>query len=240
MVSAKSTVALMLGAIFVTTASAGVIGSYTFDDITGGTQFVPGARDDATNVVAGAGLSDLGINPAIAFAGSNNVPPTGAGTGDGFGFGGNLGEQVMFWHRAAGGVGSLWGGSNDSRTPLANAPMSITVSADPGFDVIVEGILIESVNSPAAINNIQVDGAPHGADFTSSSSGGIYKQNLVQLDAPVTVSGGTSITFTVLWNSGGFDQQHKLNFIDVNGSVIPEPATALLIAVGVLALRRRS
>lgn len=224
----QSIAAISMGAVFISVSSAAVIGSYTFDDNTGATQFLIGNLDDPTNVATGAGLSELGVNPSIGYAGGNNVPPSGP---DGFGFGGNLGEQVMFWRRAANGQSSLWGTANDSRTPIAEAPMNLTVSADPGFEVTVDSILIESVNSPDAINNLQVDGAPVGAAVTSAVTTNPYRQNLVLLDVPVTVAGGTSTTFTVLWNSGSFDQLHKVNFIDVNGSVVPEPSTALLLLV---------
>ena len=102
------------------------------------------ARLASSNVSAGLTVTALQMNPKADDVGVDSVPDT---VNDGFGFGGNSGEQVMFFHRAnytntntntsttptprPEGRFTTWGGPNLAAgvdTTVDNSPMSFTVT----------------------------------------------------------------------------------------------------------------
>ncbi len=197
-----------------------IIGKYTFNDTGAGTfeQRYEIAMAP-TSVENGVGLSTLGTNTTtqLDFAGFNNVPGTAY---DGYGFGGNYGDQVMFFYRAESGYESAW---DKSDTSSAVQPLHFTVSADAGFMVRIESITVDpGQNGTPTIYAFQEAGTARGDDFVSSTGG------VVNLNAPVNIETGTSKTFTIYLNSGNFNSTHQFDNIAVNGYVIPEPCLFII------------
>lgn len=223
------TLLLTFSALGAVNSDAAVIGSYTFNDKTGANDTQVGNALNVSSVVAGASISALGLssNPVPAYAGSNSVPPTGP---DGFGFGNNHDEngtsqRVIFWRRANRTIASSWGMSSAASTSVANAGMHFRVTANTGYDVTVESVLIQANPGPNYINTFQVAGAASGPSVTAT---GPTYDNLVVLASPVTITAGNFKRFTILWNSGGSGQNFSINRIDINGSVNSSAATCAL------------
>ncbi|MEM1165556.1 MAG: hypothetical protein AAGI30_04625 [Planctomycetota bacterium] len=201
-------------------ASAQAIGAYTFNaGPTSADRLMP------SNVPAGVTLSSLELasNGTLEDAGVNAVPNS---TNDGFGFGGNLGEQVMFWHRAASGATSSWGSLNNPSTanttvaePGDTASMSFIVTAGANEVVAVEGVIVQAIlaSSPDFFVACQPAGGLSPAVLGTASAP--FRVADSRFGAPLVILPGQSQDFTIAWNSGNFNQSFALNQITVVGSV---------------------
>lgn len=218
---------------------AAIVTEWTFD--TGGTT---SERLASSNTLTGVSVSSISINSAVQNFGVNAVP---SGANDGMGFGGTgSGNQVIFWHRAnffnSQDIGTTtWSapGFDGIDTTVSTAPMSFTVSAELGYDVTIDSISVDSENSGYLVF-FQEAGQAAGAQ-----SGGGTAFTTAALNSPVTVSSGTSKTFTLNWNSGALNSFFNVNEISLNGSVtvVPEPSTYALLSgfvvLGLIMARRR-
>jgi hypothetical protein len=189
-------------------------------------------------VTNGAAVSGLTMNTdgsgfGFGFAGLSNVPNS---VHDGYGFGGNSGEKVMFLHRAeyfdASTVPSPRPTTNDytSFGPASgsgaqgtsaglgdgNAPVYFTVTAETGKVVIVESITCHMLSGSGILIGFQEAGETEGAIVTlpaGNNSGTAF------LNAPLIIENGETKTFTMNFNSGGLNQSHLLNGFVLNGAV---------------------
>lgn len=223
-----------------------MVASWTFN--TGTTS---AARLASSNVSAGLTVTALQMNPKADDVGVGANPNT---VNDGFGFGGNSGEQVMFFHRAnyfnnsttptprPEGRFTTWGGPNIATgvgTTVDLSPMSFTVTTDASTTVTIHSISTNSVGG-AYIAHFQEAGALPGAATVADSSNGF--DVTPTLNVPVVLLPNSSKTFTVSWNSGNLNSSTLLNQIDLNATVVPEPSTAALAGLAGMwmLLRRRT
>jgi hypothetical protein len=165
---------------------------------------------------------------------------------DGYGFGGNNGEDVMFLHRA-----DFKSGDNEERDgqytsfgPAAanightaedgdgNAPMRFTVTAA-DQDITITGLKFELERSNTANLAFSLQD-PDGAAATSpyaivpSIATSETKQEFAA--GTFTVSAGDSKTFTIALDSGSKNSAHTLNEITLYGHVyVPEICSSSLI-----------
>lgn len=236
-----------------TAANADVLGEWTFNN-----RASVATALESSNLDAGVStLSSLQFNSSGGFgfdvAGPNNVPNT---INDGYGFGGNSGEDVAFIHRATYFDGSAvpsprptadhytsFGAGAGEGTGAAlgngNAPISFTITAG-AQDVQVDSLTIDTTagNAPLIVS-FQEAGASVGNAVTLN--GGNLNDTSV-LSSAVVVGAGQTKTFTINLNSGSLDSAHIVNEFVLNGSVIPEPGTLSMIGaigVAVLFIRRR-
>lgn len=230
-----------------TTASlqAAVIAEWTFD-----TGASTAARMASSNNASGVTVSSLSFNDSFSDFGPGAVPND---VHDGIGFGGNSGQQVMFLHRANYFDGSAvpsprptladyttWGNGNVEGTGAdlssnSNAPFAFTVTAGATETVTVESFTVERLKGAATIFQFQEAGAAVGPNVTANSNGDF----IALLNAPVVIGPGATKTFTFNLNSGGLNNNIILNDITLNGSVVPEPSTGILLGLGALALTLR-
>ena len=209
-------------------ANAALIGEYTFNDTGSGTTAERMAvAMGATSVATGATLSQLGTNTTtqLDFGGFNNTTAT---DNDGFSFGSNSGNSLLWFYRAASGQPSAWGSTVG--TGAATAPLNFTVTADAVHDVTIESVSIDQKTGTDFIYYLQEAGTTRGTPHTIANAG----IEDVALDSSVTILAGTSKTFTLLLNSGAYNQVDWINGIAVNGSVVPEPATFGMMALASL------
>ena len=219
------------------TSNAALIGEYTFNDTGSGTTAQRMAvAMGATSVTTGVALSQLGTNTTtqLDFGGFNNTTAT---VNDGFSFGGGGGNSVMWFYRAESGQASAWGSA--AGTGVATAPLNFTVTADATHAVTIDSVSVDQETGTDFIYHLQEAGAIAGAGHTIATA----SVQEISLGSPITIAAGTSKTFTLLLNSGGFNQVDWLDGIAINGStsVIPEPATlglVGLVSVGILIIRR--
>ena len=199
------------------------LGEWNFDD--GATSV---DRLTARSVVGGATISGLTMNSSGGFGfrdvGVDAVPND---EHDGFGFGGNGGEDVMFAARAnyfdGGGTDSVndytsFGGSDQGTTAGlgdGNAAVSFTVTADAGKTVTVESVTCHKVSGDAFILGIQRAGETFGTTVTLGGNA----TDTAYLATPITVSDGDTQTFTMSFNSGALNTGHNLNEFILNGTV---------------------
>lgn len=206
----------------------------------------------ATNVAGGLTVSRLFVNASHDFAGFNNVPGT---VNDGYGFGGNASQQVLFIHRAEyfntsttpvprpEGRVTTWGNPANTAgvdTSVANAPLSFTITTDPLTTVTLNHLLVEGTGQGAQyLVHVQEAGAASvGSPAASTVS------MTVPLASPVVIAAGSSKTITINLNSGNVNSAHIFNTVTLDGTVsaVPEPAVAVLVvplAALVLGGRRR-
>jgi hypothetical protein len=202
------------------------VAQWTFDNTGSGTiaQRLPVALG-ASNVASGLTVTQLNINASFDFAGFNNVPDT---VNDGFGFGSNSGQNVMFIHRAnyfntsptsaprpEGGV-TTWGLSTAPGigTTIANSPLSFTVTTDSLTTATLNSVNIAGIGAGALyIAAFQEAGATAGASSAASNTSAI-----ASLRSPVVIGPSQSKTFTINLNSGALNSAHVFNTISVNGS----------------------
>lgn len=187
------------------------------------------ARLASSSVVGGATISGLVMNSSGGFGfrdvGVNAVPNN---EHDGYGFGGNGGEQVMFTHRANyfDGAGTdpvndytSFASSLDQGTTAGlgdgNAAVSFTVTADAGKTVTVESVTCHKVSGDAFILGIQRAGETFGTTVTLVGNA----TDTAYLATPITVSDGDTQTFTMSFNSGALNTVHNLNEFILNGTV---------------------
>lgn len=226
-------------ALLASTAHAAVISEWTFNTGANSTD-----RLASSSVASGASVSGLAINASFDDFGPGVVP---SGNNDGFGFGGNSGEQVIFWHRATSGTPSTWGnpGGLGANTTVANSPMSFTVTAGAFTEVTIDSISIDAItpNTAAYIVHFQEAGATPANPGVTGNGGNAFDITVSANSGPIVIDAGTSKTFTVNWNSGAFDSTHLINGLSLNGSTVSVPTPAALPAglglIVMVAARRR-
>ena len=153
--------------------NAAVIAEWTFNAGANST-----ARLASSGVPAGATISGLSFNSSFTDVGPGAVPND---VHDGFGFGGNSGDQVIFLHRANYFDGSAvpsprptvsdytsWGqgsaqGTGADLSSNGNAPIAFTIGADAVTSVTVDSLTIDFTSGGASIWQIQEAGAAQGA-----------------------------------------------------------------------------
>ncbi|MGB1131104.1 MAG: hypothetical protein ACPG4K_13720, partial [Haloferula sp.] len=205
---------------FVQQAATSVIAEWTFDDQTNVSTAL-----GASGALQGVGASPLAVNPSHDSAGVGAVPDS---DNDGYGFGGNGGESVMFIHRANYfPPGTTWGQPADAGdTTVANAPLSFTISADAQSTLTIDSVTIHKVSGSAVIGNFQADGglpAPVGVTLTPGNQTATIP---LALGSPSIIHPGESRTFTLNLNSGALDTMHNINRISLNGSVMQAPVSS--------------
>ena len=242
------------GGLTVSSLNAAVLGEWNFDN-----QGTVSTALSSSNLDAGVSiLSSLQFNTSGGFgfdsAGVNAVPDT---LNDGYGFGGNSGEQVAFIHRAtyfdgssvpdprptvddytSFGEGALEG--TTAALGNGNAPLSFSITA--GLQGLrIDSLMIDTTNANAdLIVGFQRAGDAAGSTVTLNSGN---LMDTADLTSSIVVSAGTSQTFTISLNSGSLNTGHVVNEFVLNGAVIPEPGTYALmagtLALGAVMLRRR-
>lgn len=251
-----------LGVMAMSSLQAAVLAEWTFNDNSSLANALSSSNVDAgVSSVSGLQMNSSG-GFGFDFAGLNNVPNS---VNDGYGFGGAGGEQVMFTHRAdyfdnaavGGGPNekpnansyTSWGPGDSGGIPQGttaglgdgNAPVSFTVSAG-AQDVRIDSLTttIAALNPGAAlIVGFQEAGAAAGPTVTLNGGSGWTGTSL--LISPVVIGAGQTKTFTFNLNSGSLNSNHNINEFALNGEVIPEPTTGILLGLTglALALRRR-
>ena len=238
----------ILGVSSTALVNAAVIAEWTFDAGANSTD-----RLASSGVPPGATISGLSFNSSFTDVGPGAVPND---VHDGFGFGGNRGDQVIFLHRAnyfdgsavpsprptlddytSWGIGSRQGTGADLSSN-GNAAISFTIGADAFTSVTVDSLTIDFTSGGASIWQIQEAGAVEGAQGTLNSGNPL---TTVALNAPVVIGAGESKTFTINVNSGALNSLHNIDGLALNGTVasIPEPSSGILLCLGALALTRR-
>lgn len=211
----------------ITIVDADLLGEYTFDDTGTGTleARMPVAMG-ATNVIPGALFSAFGTNTTtrFGFGGFNNLPPTDGF--DGFSFGGNSGDRVLFLRRAANSTTpSSFAQSADTAATVQ--PFNFIVSADATHEVTVSNIVVNTgANGTPTIYALQEAGAARGTTVTYGASFG----GTVSLDTPAVIAAGTSKTFTLYLNSGSYGSVHYFNNLAVKGAIVQLPSPVELWA----------
>ena len=200
------------------------LGEWNFDD--GATSV---DRLTARSVVGGATISGLVMNTDGGGFGFRDFGPGAVPNDehDGYGFGGNSGEQVMFTARAnyfdGGGTDpandyTSFGGSTQGTTAGlgdGNAAVSFTVTADAGKTVTVESVSSHKFGDPFILG-IQRAGETFGTTVTlatGDNSGTAY------LATPISVSDGETKTFTMSFNTGALNSALNINEFVLNGTV---------------------
>lgn len=201
-------------------ANADVLGQWTFNN----TSNVAAALQ-SSNLAPGAFVSSLVINPSHDSAGVGAVPNT---VNDGYGFGGNSGQDVMFFIRA-----EYFNGDPDTDnsgirpvgrittwdstdTTIAGQPISFTVTADAISTLTIDSLEVHKVSGGALIGAFQEAGSTRGTGVTLNPDD---QTETLPLDAPVVIQPGQSATFTMYVNSGSLNSGHSLNQMSLNGSV---------------------
>lgn len=231
-------------ALGVSSVHGATLSSWTFNTGTTSTE-----RLASSGTVSGLTVSQLFINDNHDDFGVFTVP---SGDNDGFGFGGNSGEQNMFIHRADYfnnaqaplGERTTWGGPGAAGvdTTVLNSPISFSVATDASTSATIESLFFNGTPDGATtILYFQEAGATAGSSATANSASSYVATAL--LDAPIVIGPNQTITFTLNVNSGNLDSKHIVNQLDLQGTVIPEPSQAGLLigAVGLLwiGIRRR-
>ncbi|MEM9019277.1 MAG: PEP-CTERM sorting domain-containing protein [Planctomycetota bacterium] len=226
-------------------AHAALLGEWTFNTGTSTTQ-----RLESTNNAAGVTVSGLGFNDSFDDFGPGAIPNN---ANDGIGFGGGIGgAQVMFLHRAnyfdGGAPSGLWtsfgnpGNANGNAGTGAdlssdpNAPFAFSITAGANETITVESLSIQIANTTGVIFYFQEAGASPGSAVTLNAGNQSDNANLT---TPVVIGPGQTKTFTINVNSGNLNSIHQLDNLAVNGTVIPEPGSIGLLALGGLCVLRR-
>ncbi len=200
------------------------IAAWTFD--TGASS---AERRAASNVAQGAAVSTLNFNDSFTFAGTNATPSC---ENDGYGFGGNNGDTVIFINRAnyhgggapAGGWTS-WGpgstaGTGSNLAANGNAPIAFTVTADSVSTVVIDSLILDWTGGQSFLTlQFQEAGATPGTPVFVP--GGTLQDTrfTIPLAAPVVVSPGQTRTFTVNLDSNGLNSYHYVDGLALNGTV---------------------
>ncbi|MDG1301160.1 MAG: hypothetical protein P8R37_06185 [Opitutae bacterium] len=203
------------------------LGEWNFDD--GATSV---DRLTARSVVGGATISGLVMNTDGGGFGFRDFGPGAVPNDehDGYGFGGNGGETVMFTSRANYFSGSAVPSprpTTDDYTSFTttntaaglgngNAAVSFTVTADAGKTVTVESVTCHKVSGDTFILGIQRAGETLGSTVTLV---GNDVTDTAVLATPITVSDGETQTFTMIFNSGALNTGHNINEFVLNGAV---------------------
>lgn len=234
-------------ALGVSSVHGDVLTSWTFN--TGATST---ERLASSGTVSGLTVSQLFINDNHEDFGVNVLPNSDR---DGFGFGGNNFEQVMFFHRAnyfngtppPAGERTTWGNPGSSLgvdTTVLNAPISFSVSTDASTSATIESLFFNTSGGSATILYFQEAGATAGSPASTNPPGSFFDATAL-LNAPIVIGPSETIIFTLNANSAALNSGHIVNQLDLQGTtnVIPEPSQAGLLigAVGLLwvGIRRR-
>ena len=200
--------------------NADVVGQWTFNNSSNVATAL-----QSSGVASGAFVSSLMINPSHDSVGVNAVPNT---VNDGYGFGDDSGQNVMFFNRAEyfnntndtsnGGIRPVgrtttW---DSAATIIEGQPISFTVTADAISTLTIDSLEVHKVSGAALIGAFQEAGSAAGASVTLLNGD---QTKTLPLNAPVVIQPGQSATFTMYANSGNLNSGHSLNRISVNGSV---------------------
>lgn len=152
--------------------------------------------------------------------------------------------------------GSLVGTATGNDPQLLNNPVSITVGVGGTWDTVVfrvreldsaSGFYIGSAGAPA-FNTvglvIQVNSLVISTGFTSVASGDDFytvTTNISSLAATTITNIRVDPVGGALSNSGSETNgnSYEVDFIQINGTAVPEPSAALLGGLGMIALLRR-
>lgn len=205
------------------------LGNWTFNATGSGSQSVRLASAlGSSNVAAGLTLSPLSMNSSFDFAGFNNVPTS---VNDGYGFGGNTGQSVLFLHRAnydndspspnprPEGRVTSWGPANGAgiSTSVTGATLSFTVSTNPFTTLTVNRLLVEGTGqgSDYLVRFQSADAAAGQSPAAGRSAMTIW------LNGPVVLGPSETRVFTVNLDSGALNSGHLINTISLFGSTAP-------------------
>ncbi|MCH7224626.1 hypothetical protein [Haloferula sp. A504] len=174
---------------------------------------------ESSGVATGLTISSLVVNASHTSFGVGAVP---SGDDDGYGFGGNDGELVMFIHRAnyfnGQGLGTTtWGNPNASSgidTTVANSSLSFSVTTDGSTALTLAGLTVDRTPSAPTLYYFQEAGTPAGVSPAAN-----LDPSFPALNSPVVFGPGETRTFTINLNSGNLDTAHILNQISLNGTV---------------------
>lgn len=207
----------------------GVLGRWTFDNTGTGTQSARLASAFASsNVVPGLSLSQVRISSSFDFAGFSNVPGS---VNDGYGFGGNAGQQVLFLRRANYDNNSpsptprptsrttTWGPADGTgiATSVAGSPLSFTVSTDSSTTLTVNRLLIEGTGQGSDyIVRFQSADAAAGQPTTGGRS-----PTTIWPNSPVVLGRNETRTFTVNLDSAAVGSSHIINTVSLFGTTAP-------------------
>jgi len=228
----KSLLLIITFACVARIANADVLGEWNFDDNTSLATAL-----GSSSVAEGIVVSGLLFNDSFDFAGLNNIPNS---AHDGFGFGGNLSQQVAFLHRAnyfdTSAVPSprptvndftSFGAGDEQGTSAGvgngNAPVSFTVTAAAGSRIEVYSLAVEWLSGSTLMVGVQEAGA--GAGPTVVLDGG-NKTDAAVLNDPVVIEAGETQTFTISLNSGALNSYHNINTFALHGTVESIAASA--------------
>ncbi|MGL4400814.1 MAG: hypothetical protein ACRCXD_13160 [Luteolibacter sp.] len=205
------------------------LGRWTFDNTGSGSQAVRLASALASSDVAsGLSLSPLSANASHDFAGFNDLPNS---ANDGYGFGGNAGQQVLFLRRAnydnnspsptprPEGRTTTWGPANGTgiSTSLAGAPMSFTVSTNPFTTLTVNRLLVEGTGQGSDyFARFQSAGAAAGQSTPTGLS-----SMMIWANSPVVIGPSETRTFTVNLDSAALNSAHIINTVFLFGTTAP-------------------
>jgi hypothetical protein len=223
---------LLLGCLTAPTR-AEVIAEWTFN-----TGTTPSERLASSNVVSGADVSGLSFNDSFTDFGLT-VPND---VHDGFGFGADSGQEVIFLHRASYFDNSAvpdprpssldyssWGngtqaGTGATLTANGNAPIVFTVTAGASQCVRVEGITVSRTSGADIIFQAQEAGSTPVPGITLNNANPVAD---VLLATPSVVGPGQTKTFTINLNSGALNTATNINQITLNGRVSDLTGAAL-------------
>lgn len=117
---------------------------------------------------------------------------------------------------------------------------TITVTADAGKDVQIDGLRLSHNNGLGAFNSdtlfaFSISNSSNTQQTSVQNLGASGGTKTASFDTSVIVAAGTSHTFNIFFNSGSTTSQHVLDNIVLVGSVVPEPAT-YAFSLGILTL----
>lgn len=205
------------------------LGRWTFDHTGSGSQAARLASAlGSSDVASGLSLSPLSVNASFDFAGFNNLPNS---VNDGYGFGGNAGQQVLFISRADYDNNSpspnprpesratTWGPANGTgiSTSVAGAPLSFTVSTNPFTTLTVNRLLVEGTGQgdDYLVRFQSADAATGQSPAAGRSSMTIW------LNSPVVLGPSETRVFTVNLDSAALNSGHLINTISLFGTTAP-------------------
>ena len=194
--------------VLLNSTQAEVLAEWNFNDTT--------TEQTALSVshgMEGLSVTGLKLQDQIEFVGLNAVPKSEV---DGYGFGKNMGRQVLFLKRAEQYVSSQWG--DNVTTAVESAPLSFSLRVDSVTAVRVEGVIVVHGIGPSLLLYFQEADASRGAE--ALLKGDRFLQ-VVSLDEPIVVRKGESKAFTINLNSGSFGSSHGIDAIMLLGKVAP-------------------
>ncbi|MEN8254822.1 MAG: hypothetical protein ABFR33_05060 [Verrucomicrobiota bacterium] len=222
--------ALSLALLALVTANAALLGEYTFNDIgvDGQTEAERiGIALSPSSEAAGASLSVLGTNTIqqLDFMGLNNL--CWPNVNDSFSFGNNIGQAVMFFHRADEAdplTPTAWGPGGE--TTAMHSPLSFTVRADASHTITVSNIVVGTTGATgsAALWTLQEENAAQGTFVVLPGSPGY---ETVSLSNAVVIAAGAAKTFTISMDSYVHGAVQYVDYIQVHGSIAAGTASTI-------------